>query len=93
MKPDLRNRSKIEAAVVRFLAARGQQLMAVEPEPLVQTQFTQDRLSVEAEAFSVIAKFEDGAVQTYHWAYEPMARPTSNSGLKRLVSNRWIDTP
>jgi hypothetical protein len=93
MKADLRNGPEIEAAVARFLLTRGQQLVTIEPEPLRQNRYTIDRLSVDAEAFTVVAKFDGGEVHTYHWAYEPMSRGASNAGLKRLISNRWIDAP
>jgi hypothetical protein len=60
---------------------------------LIQTQYTRDRLSVDAEGFTVVAKFNDGSTQIYHWAYDPMTRGAERAGLKRLIDNRWIDLP
>jgi hypothetical protein len=52
-----------------------------------------DRLSADAQACAVTARYADGSLQTYHWGYDPMARGGQRSGLKRRIDSRWIDLP
>ena len=89
-----RHRGLIEAEVQRLLERRGQQLVSIEPE-LVRAKRVMGRaenpLSIDAQAFEVVARSSDASLQTYHWAYEPMARGDRSAGLRRYANGFWLD--
>ena len=87
----MRDQARIEAAVARYLASRGQELLALEPELVAPLKLTGRRLSIDAQAFQVTAQSVDGSVQTYHWAFDPVARGSERAGLKRFAGGEWVD--
>jgi hypothetical protein len=93
---DFRDRPTLEEKVSFALVARGQTLVSLEPE-FVKLERMLGRaggpLSVDAEAFCVTARYSDGSLQTYHWAYEPMSRGDRPAGLWRFAEGHWLAMP
>jgi hypothetical protein len=87
----VRDQEHIEIEVIRYLASRGQQLLALEPELVAPLKLTGRRLSIEAQGFKITAQSADGSLQTYHWAFDPVARGGERAGLKRFVQGKWVD--
>jgi hypothetical protein len=93
---DFRDRPTLEAKVSSALAARGQTLVSLELEPVKLERIfgrAVGPLSVDAEAFCVTARYSDGSLQTYHRAYEAMARGDSPAGLWRFAAGHWLAMP